>query len=69
MQSVWILTTEHNDYDQHGEYFVEVFKECPTLDQLRFAGVEGDSLSHVKQGGGRTDKYEDQWWYLRKHNL
>lgn len=69
MQSVWILTTEHNDYDQHGEYFVEVFKEYPTLDQLRFAGVEEDSLSHVKQGGGRTDKYEDQWWHLRKHNL
>lgn len=69
MKSVWVLTTEYNDYDQHGEYFVAVFEEYPTLAQLQSAGVEEDFLSHVKQGGGRTDKYEDQWWHLRKHNL
>ena len=69
MQSVWVLTTEHNDHDQHGEYFVEVFREYPTFEQLEVAGVDSESLPHVKQGGGRTEKYEDQWWHLRKHNL
>jgi len=34
MESVWLLTREHNDYAQHGEYFVEVYKEKPNFEQL-----------------------------------
>ena len=34
MNSVWVLTSEVNDYDQCGEYFEAVFKEKPTLEQL-----------------------------------
>lgn len=32
--NVWLLTREHNDYDQHGEYFIAVFAEKPTIQQL-----------------------------------
>jgi len=32
---VWILTSEYNDYDQHGEYFEAVFAQKPTLQQIQ----------------------------------
>lgn len=32
--SVWILTTKYNDYDQHGEYFEAVWLTKPTVKQL-----------------------------------
>lgn len=37
--TVWILTCEYNDYDQHGEYFVEVFYKEPSEFLLTDAGV------------------------------
>lgn len=33
-QEVWVLTTEYNDYDQHGAYFEAVWGTKPTLQQL-----------------------------------
>ena len=30
MKSVWVITEEHNDYDQHGVFFCCVFKNKPT---------------------------------------
>lgn len=27
---VWVLTSEVNDYDQHGDYFLAVFKNKPS---------------------------------------
>ncbi len=35
MKSIWILTEEYNDYDQHGEYFLAAFKEKPSLEELK----------------------------------
>jgi hypothetical protein len=35
MTYVWILTEEYNDYDQHGEYFLAVFKKEPTEEDLK----------------------------------
>lgn len=63
----WILTSEHNDYDQHGEYFIKVFAEKPTLEDL-IAFVGQDDAEHVLKGGGRID-VEDVWFYLRKHKI
>jgi hypothetical protein len=65
MTSVWVLTEEYNDYDQHGEYFVAVFSEKPTHQQLTEHGVPQNQLRHVLNGGGRVDD-EDQWFYLRE---
>lgn len=36
---VWILTSQYNDYDQHGEYFEEVFYKEPSEFLLNEAGV------------------------------
>jgi len=66
--TLWLLTTEYNDYDQYGEYFVELYSEFPTYDQLKEAGVDSKSLERVKTlGGGRSDKMEDQWWHLKRY--
>lgn len=39
----WVLTNEHNDYDQHGRYFLAMWAEQPTMEQLAewFKNQEG----------------------------
>ena len=77
MSKVWVLTTEHNDYNQHGAYFVAVFQKKPSLAKLAewFANNENISfpsvmagiafLEHLLSGGGRKDS-EDQWYILEE---
>ena len=65
---VWILTEEYNDYDQHGGYFVAVFKDKPTPEQLEAVGVGPTRINHVLTGGGR-EKWEDQWFLLGQEDL
>jgi len=65
MKSVWILTCEYNDYDQYGEYFLDVFDSLPSTDELLINDIPTTQLKHVLAGGGRKDG-EDQWWYLRE---
>lgn len=72
----WVLTSEVNDYDQHGEYFCAAWADKPTVEQLAdyFAttnsGPEGDIMEivayllHITNGGGRR-KAEHEWWNLR----
>lgn len=71
-KSVWVLTNEYNDYDQHGEYFVAVFGDPPTLENLStfVTGyyVNDAYLKHVKAGGGRLED-EDVWWNLNEEKL
>jgi hypothetical protein len=66
---MWILTTEYNDYDQHGEYFVAYWQEKPTKEQLLKAGVEWSwedrTVNHVLSGGGEINT-EYQSWNLFK---
>ena len=69
--TVWVLTSEYNDYDQHGEYFVEVFRGKPTEDQIAdVVGFYADSptVQHILSGGGR-EKYEDVWFNLKEVKL
>lgn len=69
---VWVLTKEYNDYDQHGEYFVEVFLKKPTLAQLaEYTGISveyPETLLHILDGGGR-EKWEDVWFNLTEQEL
>ncbi len=65
---VWILTREPNQYDQYGEYFVEVFAKKPTAAQLLALDVLEGDVSHVLKGGGRRMP-EDEWWHLRSREL
>ena len=62
---VWILTSEYNDYDQHGEYFIEVFKNKPTQAQLEALGMDAAEAAHVLSGAGRRGS-EHQWYQLRE---
>ena len=64
MNSVWILTVEYNDYDQHGEYFVAVFKDKPTAQMLIELNVPTNRLRGVLDGKGRADS--DRWWFILK---
>lgn len=72
--SVWILTSEYNDYDQHGEYFEAVFFDKPTAEELEKYGVIDDE--HALNGGNvriRTDMEDHmgntlyKWFYLEEH--
>ena len=49
--SIWVLTKEYNDYNQHGEYFVGAWKEKPTHQLLTASGVPQNRLRHVLNGG------------------
>jgi hypothetical protein len=63
---VWILTSEYNDYDQHGEYFEEVFMNKPTREQIMKVVNENEEYAdYVLEGGGRQDG-EYAWYWLRE---
>ena len=73
----WVLTREHNEYDQMGEYFVAVFQGKPTFQQVEppvaeWARDDSDSpkLGHIvgnllRKGGGRI-KDEYTWFFLKE---
>ena len=45
---MWILTSEYNDYDQHGEYFEAAWLEKPTKEQLsKITQLDGEDLEHI----------------------
>jgi len=69
IKSVWILTREENQYDQFGEYFVAVFFEKPTVDQImKEADCDEVYAKHILNGGGRTQRYENTWYFLKEFN-
>lgn len=65
---VWILTSEYNDYDQHGEYFEAVFGTKPHHTELTAMGVPQNRLKHVLNGGGRVSD-ENKWFWLRDYEV
>jgi len=78
MTKIWVLTRSHNDYNQHGNYFVAAFRRTPELEQLiDFIRNDVDYsevadllkfLLHLKKGGGRLDS-EDVWFNLEQIDL
>lgn len=63
---MFIVTTEFNDYDQHGEYFVAAYNEKPTFKQLKELIGERDIIvGKLTKGGGRHG-IEDQWYNLHE---
>lgn len=80
MKTVWVLTSEHNDYDQHGEYFEAAFAQKPTIKQLaEYLGYNKPNitynvmeavalLEHIRDGGGRRDN-EQHWYNLKEVTL
>lgn len=79
MKKVWVLTQSHNDYNQHGEYFVAVFSSKPDIKKLaevmQMQNVSASNimeaiafLSHIIEGGGRRGT-EDVWYQLEEVDL
>lgn len=77
-KKVWILTSEYNDYDQHGSYFEAVFQKKPDIKTLaKYFKMENTScgysnpmealefLLHIESGGGRMGT-EDRWYNLEE---
>ena len=63
---IWVLTSEYNDYDQHGEYFEAVFIGKPTSEQIqKHCGINEEGAVHILSGGGRV-KNEYLWYNLQK---
>lgn len=70
-KTVWILTSEYNDYDQHGEYFEAVFETKPTKEQLAEAmghSLHSSYLEHTLEGGGRIGN-DYMWYNLREQEF
>ena len=67
MASIWVLTTEVNEYDQVGEYFSAAWSHKPSKAELASAlpTALDDLLVHVLNGGGRQDA-EYAWHFLRE---
>lgn len=69
MAEIWVLTSEYNDYDQHGEYFIAAFYGKPSAaDLMKEAEVSAKLAEHIAAGGGRIDA-EYQWFHLRRYDL
>lgn len=69
---VWVLTYEVNDYDQHGEYFLAVFKEKPTLEELMSFDIPEDYAQSCLDIGGerlRPTTGSDTWWHLKSYKI
>ena len=66
---IWILTSEYNDYNQYGVYFIKAYKDKPTIGMLQEdIGRTADYCEHVLSGGGRID-YENAWFYLQEEEI
>lgn len=80
--SVWVLTREHNEYDQHGEYFEEVFAAKPTVAEFAEYFSKANQgvvaygnamealafIEHLRNGGGRQNT-ENTWYNLKEVEL
>jgi len=64
-QTAFVLTTEYNEYDQYGEYFLAVFSNKPTEEQLLSYDVPSKDIQHVLNGGGRQN-IEWKWFFLKE---
>ena len=69
MSKVWVVTREINEYNQDGEYFVAVFKNKPTFQQLKKLLNEDDvTIDKLTRGGGRQST-EYEWYNLLEEEL
>lgn len=70
--SIWVLTFEVNDYNQHGDYFVAAWTQKPTAEQLRdhvkdwFCGPDINPARLLLETGGGRQGIEDLWYKLEE---
>ena len=66
---IWILTSEYNDYNQYGTYFIKAYKDKPTINALQeYIGRTVEYCEHVLSGAGRVG-CENAWFYLKEEEI
>jgi len=68
-KDIWVITSEYNLYDQEGAYFIHAWYGKPSFEEMKkfFNGkYKEEYLQHIYSGGGRTKRYEDQWYNFFK---
>lgn len=61
---MWVVTKSVNDYNQYGDYFVCVFQNKPTVEELKASlGVNASYARKLLAGGGRIND-EAEWYFL-----
>lgn len=65
---VWVLTSEYNDYDQYGEYFLAVFKNKPSKRCLFDFVRDKSVVDHLLNNGGGRMEWEDKWYHLKEED-
>jgi len=70
--NAYILTSEYEEYEQKGEYFIAWFHKKPSLDELQQVMISKDEKDsrelccHILDGGGRRKLSDYQWYHLRE---
>ena len=77
-KTIWVLTSDQNEYDDRGNYFIAAFAEAPSVGALAEAMrgcMNGTDvmeavalLEHIRAGGGRRGD-EHTWYFLREEPL
>jgi hypothetical protein len=72
---MYVLTREHNQYNQYGAYFVAAFEEKPTHKMMKkiikkdgfdcLFPEKNELIEHILTGGGRI-AMEDVWYNLEE---
>ena len=74
MDKVYVLTERVSDYNQYGDYFLGVFKDIPTLEQVNacdsyFEKIDNDQYEQlIEDGILQYQSYQD-FLYLREVKL
>lgn len=70
---MWILTASYNDYNQHGDVFIDAWVQKPTAEQLEehvkdwFCGPDVEPAQLLLTTGGGRQNIEDEWFNLFEH--
>ena len=66
--SLFILTEEYNEYDQHGSYYLRAWRDKPTVEQLLpYIDTRSTAARLLAVGGGREGK-EHSWYNLEEQD-
>ena len=69
MTKVWILTSEYNEYDQHGEYFEHIWFHKPSLKELSsVCGFTEQRTQCIIDTGTTYKKYDQMWYNLKEYS-
>lgn len=62
---MWVVTRSINQYNQEGDYFVCVFENKPTFQELKnvLKNESDATIGKLTRGGGRQDT-EEEWYFL-----